>query len=133
MNLTATAGTDADALRALERAFETRASALLTSDVEALAALLSDDLVYCHSSGATDTKATFLQAVGDGNLIYRALSGSRMDASIRGDVAWIQGVLHIEAEVGGEPRKVSNRILEVWLKDRSSGWRLAARSGVTVT
>src|SRR6266702_5721019 len=43
-----------------------RFGAMIARDLKALEAMLHGDLLYTHSSGVTDTKATWLQAMQSG-------------------------------------------------------------------
>src|SRR5690606_480916 len=47
-----------------------RFAALVRHEVEALQAMLADDLLYCHSSGLCDTKAQFIESIRSGRRHY---------------------------------------------------------------
>lgn len=64
----------ADALKAaVLRADETRIYAMLANDTASLDDMLTDDCLYVHSTGATQTKAEFLAALRTGAMKYTAL------------------------------------------------------------
>jgi hypothetical protein len=64
----------ADALKAaVLRADETRIYAMLANDTAALDDMLTDDCLYVHSTGATQTKTEFLAALRTGAMKYTAL------------------------------------------------------------
>ena len=68
-----------DALVAtLSAAADARVSALVGNDLEALGAILSDELRYVHSSGTADTKADFIGNLAAGKIRYvEYLQGDR--------------------------------------------------------
>ncbi len=61
---------DAARLAAVTQVADARVTALTGGDLVALGGLLSDDLRYVHSSGAVDTKATFLESLEKGRVRY---------------------------------------------------------------
>ena len=64
------ADTALDTVRALEDA---RIDAMCSQDAEALESLLSDSMVYVHSTGMVDTKESFLGHVRNGPIQYRSI------------------------------------------------------------
>jgi len=59
-----------------------RVDAMVRRDIEALDALLADDLSYTHSGGHTDTKALFLSSIKDRKERYRYLGVDFSDAKV---------------------------------------------------
>ena len=59
---------------AVLQAEQSRRLALLAGDLERLDALLSPQLVYIHSSGGQDSKASYLEHMRSGSLKYLSLS-----------------------------------------------------------
>ena len=57
-------------VQALERK---RLAAMMQADVDAVAACLDDDLIYIHSSGAVDTKQSYLAALASGQYVYESI------------------------------------------------------------
>ena len=53
----------------------------LAADAAALDELLADSLLYTHSNGAVDTKASFIDALTSGRLKYRAVR--RLEADVK--------------------------------------------------
>ena len=62
-------------VQALERK---RLAAMMQADVDAVAACLDDDLIYIHSSGAVDTKQSYLQRI-----VGKTLEGLREGSAER--------------------------------------------------
>ncbi|HWC29542.1 MAG TPA: nuclear transport factor 2 family protein, partial [Dehalococcoidia bacterium] len=65
--------TAADIEREVREADAGRVKALLESDLAALEALLGDDLTYVHSSGALDTKTSYIESISSGRARYLAM------------------------------------------------------------
>jgi len=61
---------DDAALKAIQSADDERVAATMSGDRGRLAAIYSDDLRYAHSSGAVDTKASYIDALTGGKLKY---------------------------------------------------------------
>jgi Domain of unknown function (DUF4440) len=49
---------------------QARRNAMAADDLEGLAALLADECLYVHSTGAVDTKQSYLAKLADGSIRY---------------------------------------------------------------
>lgn len=58
---------------------DARVSAMVSADPAKLAAAFSDDLLYVHSSGKADTKASLSEALTSGKSKYNAISYEQRD------------------------------------------------------
>jgi hypothetical protein len=63
---------DEPRLTALRAADDERVAATMAGDKARLTAIYSDDLRYAHSSGAVDTKASYLETLSTGRTKYAA-------------------------------------------------------------
>lgn len=61
---------DEPRLTALQAADDERVAATMAGDSARLTAIYSDDLRYAHSSGAVDTKASYIDALSTGRTKY---------------------------------------------------------------
>jgi hypothetical protein len=61
-----------------------RYAAMCSGDFAALEAMLHDDLLYTHSSGLTDTKATWLASLRSGKTKYKSAACQRSQGAPRG-------------------------------------------------
>jgi ketosteroid isomerase-like protein len=106
-------------------ALEDQRFAAMVGDLAALEALLHDDLLYTHSSGLTDTKASWLASMRSGKTKYK--SGTWTDRKVRfaGDTALVTGRAQLEAEVNGQPRTLRLVFLNAWTKT-PKGWKFIA-------
>ena len=64
----------ADATAAWRAADDARVAAMISADPAKLAAAFSDDLLYVHSSGTSDTKASFTAALTSGKSKYNSIN-----------------------------------------------------------
>ena len=107
-------------------ALETRRYELMTNnDLAALAALLHDDLVYTHSSGVVDSKASYLEALRSGRTRYLSVEQRSQEVKMIGDVALMIGASHIEVEVESARKSLDLRALAVWTVT-PAGWQFIA-------
>jgi ketosteroid isomerase-like protein len=93
-----------------------RFGAMIARDFKALEAMLHGDLLYTHSSGVTDTKATWLQAMQSGKTKYQSVNCTDRKVRVIGEVALVTGRAAIEAEIGGQPRSLKLLFLNAWAK-----------------
>ena len=102
-----------------------RYAAMTTNDLDALAAMFHDDLVYTHSSAVVDDKASYLEALRSGKTRYK--SAKRFEERVRfaGDTALVTGRAEMEAEINGNPKSLRLRFLNVWMKT-PAGWKFLA-------
>src|SRR5258708_34206897 len=99
-----------------------RFGAMIAGDFKALEAMLHGDLLYTHSSGVTDTKATWLQAMQSGKTKYKSVNCTDRKVRGIGDVALGTGRPAIEAESGGPPRSLQSLVRKARPKP-TQGWR----------
>ncbi len=109
-----------DTIRALE---DERYAAMLAADAGTLDRLLSDRLVYSHSTGGQDTKASYLGKFRDKVLAYESIDHPIDQVIVAGGAAIVIGAMNARAYVGGELRLLRNRACAVWA-DEDGTWRL---------
>jgi hypothetical protein len=119
-------GGEADAVKALELE---RFKAQETNDFPALERLLADDLVYTHSSGAVDSKASYIESLRSGKARYLKIVPDELKARVVGDTVLIhgRGVFTLEAMVNGQKGEnvLKLSFLDVWQK-RGGKWQMIA-------
>jgi len=113
---------DAKEILALE---ERRYAAMLAADMGALEPLVHEDLIYTHSSGVVDGKASWLESMRSGRTRYKSVKRSDEKVRVHGDAALVTGRATLEVEIGGQPKTLQLRYLNVWLKS-GGGWKFAA-------
>ena len=102
-----------------------RYQAMTSSNWSALEALLHPDLIYTHSSGLADTRASWLESMKSGKVRYKSAACSERQVKFFGDAALIRGRATIEAEIGGQPRSLKLLFLNAWVRT-PQGWKFAA-------
>jgi ketosteroid isomerase-like protein len=104
---------------------EKRCAAMTACDVDALAAMLHDDLVYTHSSGVVDDKASYLGAIRSGKTRYHGIRRAAERVRAYGDTALVTGNADIEVDVNGQRKSLRLCYLDVWART-PQGWRFVA-------
>ena len=100
-----------------------RIAAMVRRDIPALAPLLADDLSYSHSSGRTDTKASFLELVRSGH--YLDVGFPEREVVPCGDVAIVRGRAQMRVNHDGAEVSYPILFLEVYAL-RNEAWQLVA-------
>lgn len=112
-----------DEISALE---ERRYAAMEAGDLEALGALLSDRLIYSHSDGSQDTKASYLATLSDGTLRYRKTWHEVKTVLPAGaDAAVALGTMGADITRHGTDRTIGSLTCAVWARE-DGAWRLLA-------
>jgi len=98
-----------------------RHAAQTSNDFAAMEKMFGHDLTYNHSSGATDDKAKYIDAMRSGRTKYRKMTpNSDVKTRTYGCIAIITGTAVYEVTSGGQDRTVPLRFTVVWAK-RPSG------------
>jgi ketosteroid isomerase-like protein len=108
-----------------------RYAAMTRADVGELAELLSDQLVYTHSNGVRDTKASYLQAVSDGIFQYGPIDHPQSDVYVAGGCVVVNGHMHCPAVVHGVEKVLNSACIAVWSRE-SGRWQLVAFQGTPI-
>lgn len=108
-----------------------RRVALLGKDIGALRRLLHDDLVYMHSSGVTDTKASYISGVETGVWDYRRIESDPPLLKLHGGTVLMFMRLSIGLLTGKVAKDIESTALAVWVTG-SGGWQLAAMQSAAV-
>ena len=102
-----------------------RFAAMVARDFAALEKITHDELLYTHSSGVTDSKASWLESMKSGKVKYRSASCSERQVKFFGEVALIRGRAAIEVDIGGQPKSLRLLFLNAWTRT-PQGWKFAA-------
>jgi hypothetical protein len=111
---------------------ERRQKALLTGDLLVLQDLLADDLVYVHSTGARDSKASYLDKLSSGGLKYMALNFSDLQVRTLQQTAVVSGRMAAVINKEGQQKKVASLFMTVWVCCPDGHLRLLAHQGTPV-
>jgi hypothetical protein len=110
---------------------EARRNAMLQGDVATLDKLVADVMVYTHSSGGKDTKASWLSKLTAGALRYENLVFSELNVTVVDNTALLRGRMNATAIHSGKPQLVDSLYLAVWVR-KPAGWQLVAAQGTPV-
>ena len=90
---------------------------------------LSDDLVYMHGGGKTQSKAEYIADVTTGPSHYESFTESDTRVRIYGKIAVLTGFVDVKP-AKGELYRV--RTLEVYTQNSSGVWQMAQKESVRV-
>ena len=111
-----------DEIRKLE---DRRYKAMCDADAKALDELLADSLVYTHSYGGADSKASYLDGIRSKKWQYRKVERPKESIQLHGDCAIVTGQVRIELLSEGKPKTLNSAYTNVWIKG-AKGWQMAA-------
>ena len=100
---------------------EQRFKAMVAADLPALDRLLADKLVYTHSGGNVDTKASLVESIRTRRQ-YQKIDRTNEEVRLHGDTAVVTGQARIELS---PPRTLNLRYTDVWVKG-PAGWQMVA-------
>jgi hypothetical protein len=102
-----------------------RFEAAIFKDISKLEQMVAEEVRYCHTTGAVDTKASYLETVRTGGIGWLEVHPIGMEARIYGDVGIIAGEVKQKITVGGraEPIDMHIRTIDVYVK-RGGRWQL---------
>lgn len=100
-----------------------RMTATVQKDVATLNELLSDDLVYTHSSARQDTKRSLIDAMVSGKTVYTGLVPSEVKAQDCGDAVVLTGVARISVNSNGNAINFGVRFTDVYA-NKGGRWQM---------
>jgi Domain of unknown function (DUF4440) len=102
-----------------------RMNAMAQKDIATLNTLLSDELVYTHSSARLDTKQSLIGAMESGATVYTAVEPSDVKAADFGNVVVLTGSARIQVTSQGRPNAFSVRFTDVYA-EKNGQWQMVA-------
>lgn len=111
-----------DQILALE---QRRFKAMCAGDADALDQLLHRDLMYTHSSGRVDSKASYTRGIREKHWDYQTIQSSNESVSVYGSTALVHCRLQIDLKLDGVPKTIDSVALTVWIED-AGRWQVAA-------
>ena len=100
-----------------------RMTAMGQRDAATLNELLSDDLVYTHSSARQDTKQSLIAAMESGKTVYTSVVPSEVKAQDCGDAVVLTGVARISVNSNGKPNSFGVRFTDVYA-NKGGRWQM---------
>jgi ketosteroid isomerase-like protein len=100
-----------------------RMTAMAQKDIATLSSLLSDDLIYTHSTARLDTKQSLIGNMESGSTVYTAVEPSDVKAQDLGDAVVLTGSCRISVLSQGRPNSFSVRFTDVYA-NKGGQWRM---------
>ncbi len=100
-----------------------RMTAMAQKDIATLNTVLSDDLVYTHSSARLDTKQSLIGAMESGSTVYSSVVPSDVKAQDCGDTVVLTGVARIGVNSGGNAMNFAVRFTDVYA-NKGGRWQM---------
>ena len=118
----------ADEVKAAENEWLT---GITKNDFRKLDLVLAEDLMYLHSTGVMDSKASYVKSLQTGKQKY--VSGKINDLKIRvyGQTAVLNGDANFEFVTDGKPGKAHLKYTHVFMKG-GKGWQLVSHQSLKV-
>jgi ketosteroid isomerase-like protein len=122
------ANPDAKTEKEIMAAMDAYKQALIKRDAAALSKVLSDDLIYTHSSNLHQDKAAVLESL-KGNSVTEDIDFKDLKVHVYGNTAVVVGDVDFHTSSGGVASVAKLNVLHVLVKG-PQGWQLAARQAV---
>jgi ketosteroid isomerase-like protein len=100
-----------------------RMDAMAKKDITTLNKLISDDLVYTHSSARLDTKQSLIGNMEGGSTVYTSVVPSDVKAQDLGDTVVLTGSCKISVMSQGRPNSFGVRFTDVWA-NKGGQWQM---------
>ena len=102
-----------------------RMNAMAQKDIATLNALLSDNLVYTHSTARLDSKKSLIEAMESGRTVYTAVEPSDVKAQDLGTAVVLTGTARISVLSNGNPNSFGVRFTDVYV-NHGGQWQMVA-------
>lgn len=118
--------------KAVLAAMDTWKQAMIKKDRALFDKVLHPALVYGHSDGHVEDKATAIKMVVDGPAVWEAIDFSDTKIDIRGTSAMVTGKVQYKERENGKLAVVNLVVLSVWVKG-PQGWQMVGRQSTRPT
>ncbi len=102
-----------------------RMDAMAKKDIAKLNALISNELVYTHSTARLDTKQSLIGNMEGGGTVYTSVVPSDVKAQDLGDTVVLTGSCKISVMSQGRPNSFGVRFTDVW-SNKGGQWQMVA-------
>lgn len=125
LSLCCAAVEDAAVEDAVVQAEKSWAAAVTRSDLNALDAILTSDLIYTHSSAVVEDRGVYTGRIKSGSLRYDAIDHESIVVKAYGDAAVLHCKLRMQGASNGEAFNTYAVVSHVWVR-QGGAWKLAA-------
>jgi ketosteroid isomerase-like protein len=105
--------------------------ALIQSDIAALDRVYADSLIYTHSSGSVDDKATYIGNIKSGVTKYESMKRDDIKVGVYGDTALVNCHWQVYVTARGDKITTNARYLHVYVKQKGQ-WRMVAHQATRI-
>ena len=106
--------------------------AMIDRDFQTLQDLLSDDLVYVHSTAVAESKTQYLAGVANGLYEYERIESKDVNIRIHHETAVATGQVEMSVGAAGEPKSLIRLLFTLlWVK-QAGRWRLLLRQATRI-
>lgn len=116
------------AIQEIEQLERRRFDAQIAKDLPTLATIFADDLIYTHSNGHQDNKASYLESIRTGQSRYDQVDIEALTVRPYNDdrTAVVNGLVQINLGPGadGQPAFTRIKYVVVYIKTEGQGWQL---------
>jgi ketosteroid isomerase-like protein len=116
-----------DVIDEVRAAIARRGAAMVAGHVDGIAELLDDRCIYTHSSGLSDTKATYVEALRKQEYTYHSVDMVAVDHSILlPEVVILNSVMKVSMTVKSSGQSISReiKVTEMWIRGTVGEWKL---------
>lgn len=111
---------------AVRAAMDQFAKAVLAKDKGTLEKLMGDAILYSHSNGKLDTKASFINDVMNETPKYEGFAYGDTKILIYGNTAVVRGAITVKDVLNGQRRTIELNALQIWV-EKGGHWTMVAR------
>lgn len=98
-----------------------RLQAMVEGDLDRVEAMMSEDLIFVHTTSIVESRNQLMARLRSGNVRYVVIKELDVRAERVGEQMLVLGSLSQEIEVVGATRTISCRALSLWIPS-ASGW-----------
>lgn len=103
-----------------------RLKAMAAADGAALGRILSDEVLFVHSDGRSESKADYIKNMTAGDTAYSDLKTADLNArQIAADVVVLTGAQEMKKKLGPTWSEIKLRFISVW-RNEGGIWRMVA-------
>ena len=103
-----------------------RRAAMISADIDKISSLITDDLVYTHSSGKVDDKKSLLDAIRSGSLDYEKIEPRNTVVRAKGGTVVVTGIVSITVKAPDGLKSFDARFTAIHMRSKEGNWQLMA-------
>lgn len=101
------------------------ARAVTSQNFAALEHILSDELIYAHSTGVIESKRDYLDKLKSGQQRYDTIEHEKTIIKVFGDAAVAHSIVRMTGQTKGQPFDNRLMMLHMWIR-QGGRWQLVA-------